>query len=218
MMLLYLWDISELCIFIFSDTEANGLASGDSQNSPLHRHKRTSDKREVLCFQAGCRAWNYCGLPPASDCRWEKWNVKAGVLPMWPMITTYKCPFMNFRKGTGLLKQSPPWSFLFLLWPPSGLPSTQQPEGLLHSCESDSLPNPLQSPRVAPTSLRGKANILSTPYKPLPDLAPSLTSFCELALSIILKTPGLECSKLSTRGFPCTAAPTCILISLSLRF
>lgn len=123
-------------------------------------------------------------------------------------------PFYGLQEGDWLA-QSPPWSFLFLLWPPSGLPSTQQPEGLLHSCESDSLPNPLQSPRVAPTSLRGKANILSTPYKPLPDLAPSLTSFCELALSIILKTPGLECSKLSTRGFPCTAAPTCILISLS---
>lgn len=93
MMLLYLWDISELCIFIFSDTEANGLASGDSQNSPLHGHKRTSDKREVLCFQAGCGAWNYCVLPPASDCRWERRNVKAGALPTWPVITTYKCPF-----------------------------------------------------------------------------------------------------------------------------
>ena len=210
MMLLYLWDISELCIFIFSDTEANGLASGDSQNSPLHGHKRTSDKREVLCFQAGCGAWNYCVLPPASDCRWERRNVKAGALP------TYKCPFWTSGGGLACSVSSLvlPVFPLAPIWPTLN-PATRGTPSL---CESESLPNPLQSPRLAPTSLRGNADILSTPYKPLPDLAPSPASFCQLALSIILKTPGLECSKLSTRGFPCTAAPSCILISLSLRF
>ena len=133
--------------------------------------------------------------------------MKAGVLPTWPMITTYKCPFVNFRKGTGLLQQFPSWSFLLLLWPLSGLLSTQHPEGLLHSVSQILSPTPFKTLEWLPPHSEGKPTSCQCPVSPCliwPHLPHLLVT---LALSIILKTPGLECSKLFTRGFPWPLQP-----------
>ena len=57
------------------------------------------------------------------------------------------------------------------------------------------------------------------PYKPLPDLAPSPTSFCHVGLVDNPENTRPGMLKVIYKGVPlATAAPTCILISPSLLF
>lgn len=124
-------------------------------------------------------------------------------------------PFCELQEGDWL---APTVSFLVLpasplapIWPTLN----PAPRGTPSLCESDSFPHPLQNPWVAPTSLGGKADILPMPCKPLPDLAPSPTSFGHIGLVDNPENTRPGVLKVIHKGVPlATAAPTCILISL----
>lgn len=140
-------------------------------------------------YQAECGAHNCRILPPAFDCRWGKWNVKAEFLPPWHRFGSdhyLQTPLCELQEGDQLAETVSSLALLLPLWPPSGLVSTQQPEGPLHSMGQ--IPSlHLQNPPVAPSSLRVKADIMPMSCKALPDLAPGLipTSSSHTGLIVI---------------------------------